>query len=78
MTDEMKREFLLESIRSSFDAVFQLDLINGVYQPVFSGGVDLSQGTQSYDYADFAESLQRSTQHPARQRACGKHCLLTP
>lgn len=54
MTDEMKREFLLESIRSSFDAVFQLDLINGVYQPVFSGGVDLSQGTQSYDYADFA------------------------
>lgn len=50
----MKREFLLESIRSSFDAVFQLDLINGVYQPVFSGGVDLSQGTQSYDYADFA------------------------
>lgn len=54
MTDEMKREFLLESIRSSFDAVFQLDLINGVYQPVFSGGVDLSQGTQSYDYAVFA------------------------
>lgn len=54
MTDEMKREFLLESIRSSFDAVFQLDLINGVYQQVFSGGVDLSQGTQSYDYADFA------------------------
>lgn len=54
MTDEMKREFLWESIRSSFDAVFQLDLINGVYQPVFSGGVDLSQGTQSYDYADFA------------------------
>lgn len=54
MTDEMKREFLLESIRSSFDAVFQLDLINGVYQPVFSGGVDLSQGAQSYDYADFA------------------------
>lgn len=54
MTDEMKREFLLESIRSSFDAVFQLDLINGVYQPIFSGGVDLSQGTQSYDYADFA------------------------
>lgn len=54
MIDEMKREFLLESIRSSFDAVFQLDLINGVYQPVFSGGVDLSQGTQSYDYADFA------------------------
>ena len=54
MTDERKREFLLESIRSSFDAVFQLDLINGVYQPVFSGGVDLSQGTQSYDYADFA------------------------
>lgn len=50
----MKREFLLESIRSSFDAVFQLDLINGVYQQVFSGGVDLSQGTQSYDYADFA------------------------
>lgn len=50
----MKREFLLESIRSSFDAVFQLDLINEVYQPVFSGGVDLSQGTQSYDYADFA------------------------
>ena len=50
----MKREFLWESIRSSFDAVFQLDLINGVYQPVFSGGVDLSQGTQSYDYADFA------------------------
>lgn len=50
----MKREFLLESIRSSFDAVFQLDLINGGIQPVFSGGVDLSQGTQSYDYADFA------------------------
>ena len=24
------------------------------------------------------ESLQRSMQHPARQRACGKHCLLTP
>ena len=57
MTDEMKREFLLESIRSSFDAVFQLDLINGVYQPVFSGGVDLSQGTQSYDYADFAGKI---------------------
>lgn len=78
MTDEMKREFLLESIRSSFDAVFQLDLINGVYQPVFSGGVDLSQGTQSYDLPILPESLQRSMQHPARQRACGKRCLLTP
>lgn len=31
MTEEPKRDFLLESIRSSFDAVFRLDLKNGVY-----------------------------------------------
>lgn len=46
MTDEMKRELLLESIRSSFDAVFRLDLKNGVYQLIFSDSKDMS-GSES-------------------------------
>ncbi len=43
MTDEMKLELLLESIRSSFDAVFRLDLKNGVYQLIYSGGKDMDE-----------------------------------
>ena len=54
MTEDMKRVFLLETIRLSFDAVFRLDLKRGVYQTIFSGGEDRSQSTQSYDYAAFA------------------------
>lgn len=77
MTDEMKREFLLESIRSSFDAVFQLDLINGVYQPVFQAAWIYRKARKAMIMPILPESLQRSTQYPARQRACGKHCLLT-
>ena len=54
MTDEMKRELLVESIRSSFDAVFRLDLQNGVYQLIFSGGRNMSNSVCDYDYAAFA------------------------
>ena len=52
MTEERKRELLSEAMRLSFDAVLWLDLKHGVYQPVFSGSADCSQGAQSY--ADFA------------------------
>ena len=54
MTEDMKRAFLFDTIRLSFDAVFRLDLKHGVYQIIFSGGEDLSQSTQSYDYDAFA------------------------
>lgn len=57
MTDEMKRELLLESIRSSFDAVFRLDLKNGVYQLIYSGGKDMTSSVRNYDYAAFAGSF---------------------
>lgn len=57
MTDEMKRELLLESIRSSFDAVFRLDLKNGVYQLIFSDSKDMSGSVRNYDYAAFAGSF---------------------
>ena len=57
MTDEMKRELLLESIRSSFDAVFRLDLKNGVYQLIFSDSKDVSGSVRNYDYAAFAGSF---------------------
>lgn len=57
MTEEPKRDFLLESIRSSFDAVFRLDLKNGVYQLIYSGGQDMTSSVRNYDYAAFAGSF---------------------
>ena len=54
MTEDRQREFLLNTIKLSFDAVFRIDLKKGVYQTLFSGGKEHLQSTQSYDYAAFA------------------------
>ncbi len=72
MTEERKRDLFSEVIRLSFDAVFRLDLMGGVCQPIFSGGVDCSQSAQSYAYADFAENFAEKYATPEKAESLRK------
>ena len=64
MTEEAKRDFLLDSIRASFDAVFRLDLASGEYMPIFSEGRELPDSLEGCDYAAFAEAFAKKHADP--------------
>ncbi len=72
MTEDMKRKFLLESLRLSFDAVLRLDLWDGVCQLIFSDGADQSESVQSYEYDAFAEEFAENHASPDKVESLRK------